>query len=215
MLSRSSHVFIPINTPGSFQLSCWMKSNILLPPSDQYNQFKSKTDSTTWWRHQWKHLPRYWPFVRGIHRSPVNYPHTKTSHAELWCFLWSAPGLNGWVNSHEACDLRRHRAHHDVIVMLWSSLALGNQLDFCNPETAITWHYQLNGYLYTVIKPGQYWGTKQLVVWAIWCILLIYQRPWSDIESVASSIQHSDRMNAGISDNWCWKIYNIHTVIGP
>ena len=23
---------------------------------------------------KWKHLPRYWPFVRGIHRSPVNSP---------------------------------------------------------------------------------------------------------------------------------------------
>ena len=33
---------------------------------------------------------RYWPFVRGIHRSPVN-SLTKASDAELWCFLWSAP----------------------------------------------------------------------------------------------------------------------------
>ena len=24
---------------------------------------------------KWKHFPRYWPFVRGIHRSPVNSPH--------------------------------------------------------------------------------------------------------------------------------------------
>ena len=23
----------------------------------------------------WKHFPRCWPFVRGIHRSPVNSPH--------------------------------------------------------------------------------------------------------------------------------------------
>ena len=34
-----------------------------------------------------KHFPRYWPFVRGIHRSPVNSPHK----GQLWCFLWSAP----------------------------------------------------------------------------------------------------------------------------
>ena len=31
---------------------------------------------------KWKHFPRYWPFVRGIHQA---------SDAELWCFLWSAP----------------------------------------------------------------------------------------------------------------------------
>ena len=24
---------------------------------------------------KWKHFPRYWPFVRGIHRSPVKSPH--------------------------------------------------------------------------------------------------------------------------------------------
>ena len=28
----------------------------------------------------WKHFPRYWPFVRGIHRSPVNSPHKSQ-----WC----------------------------------------------------------------------------------------------------------------------------------
>ena len=39
---------------------------------------------------KWKHFPRYWPFARGIHRSRW-IPRTKTSDAELWCFLWSAP----------------------------------------------------------------------------------------------------------------------------
>ena len=38
---------------------------------------------------KWKHFPRYWPFVRGIHRSRW-IPHTKASDAELWCLLWSA-----------------------------------------------------------------------------------------------------------------------------
>ena len=38
---------------------------------------------------KWKHFPRNWPFVRGIHRSRW-IPHTKASDAELWCFLWSA-----------------------------------------------------------------------------------------------------------------------------
>ena len=38
---------------------------------------------------KWKHFPRNWPFVRGIHRSRW-IPHTKASDAELWCFIWSA-----------------------------------------------------------------------------------------------------------------------------
>ena len=39
---------------------------------------------------KWKHFPRYWPFVRGIHRSRW-IPRTKASDAELWYFLGSAP----------------------------------------------------------------------------------------------------------------------------
>ena len=44
-------------------------------------------------------------------------PLTKASDAELWCFLWSAPWIDGWVNNRGAGDLRRHRAHYDVIMM--------------------------------------------------------------------------------------------------
>ena len=44
-------------------------------------------------------------------------PGTKASDAEHWCFLWSA-WMDGWVNNHEAGDLRRHRAHYDVTVMI-------------------------------------------------------------------------------------------------
>ena len=38
---------------------------------------------------KWKHFPRNWPFVRGIHRSRW-IPHAKASDTELWYFLWSA-----------------------------------------------------------------------------------------------------------------------------
>ena len=31
--------------------------------------------SISWWRHQMKTFPRFWPFVRGIHWSQVNSPH--------------------------------------------------------------------------------------------------------------------------------------------
>ena len=39
---------------------------------------------------KWKHFPRYWPIVRGIHRSSVDSVY-KASDAELWYFLPSAP----------------------------------------------------------------------------------------------------------------------------
>ena len=44
-------------------------------------------------------------------------PRTKASDAELWCFSLICARKNGWVNNGEAGDLRRHRAHYDVMVM--------------------------------------------------------------------------------------------------
>ena len=65
---------------------------------------------------KWKHFPRYWPFVRGIHRSPVNSPHKGQWRGALM-FSLICSWMNAWVNNSEAGDLRRHRAHYDVIVM--------------------------------------------------------------------------------------------------
>ena len=65
---------------------------------------------------KWKHFPRYWPFVRGIQRSPVNSPHKGQWRGALMFTLICAR-INGWVNNGEAGDLRRNRAHYDVIVI--------------------------------------------------------------------------------------------------
>ena len=66
---------------------------------------------------RWKHFPRNWPFVRGIHRSPVNSPH-KGQWREALMFSLIFVWINDWVNNHEAGDLRRYRSHYDVIVMM-------------------------------------------------------------------------------------------------
>ena len=42
---------------------------------------------------------------------------TKASDAEL--FSLTCARINGWVNNGEAGDLRRHRAHYDVSVMIY------------------------------------------------------------------------------------------------
>ena len=39
---------------------------------------------------KWKHFPRYWPFVR-VFTGHQWIPRSKSSDAEPWCFLWSAP----------------------------------------------------------------------------------------------------------------------------
>ena len=63
-----------------------------------------------------KHFPRYWPFVRWIHRPPVNSPH-KGQWRGAFMFSMICAWINGWVYNGEDCDLRRHRAHYVVTVM--------------------------------------------------------------------------------------------------
>ena len=70
-------------------------------------------------------FPRYWPFVRGFHWSPVNSPHKGQWRGALM-FSW----ICVWINNREAGDLRRYRAHYDVIVM--SSTAASLVLDQFN-----------------------------------------------------------------------------------
>ena len=65
---------------------------------------------------KWKHFPLYWPFVRGIHQSPVNSLHKGQWRGALM-FSLICVWINGSVNNREAGDLRRYRTHYDVIVM--------------------------------------------------------------------------------------------------
>ena len=65
---------------------------------------------------KWKTFPRYWPFVREIHRPPVNSPHKGQWRGALM-FSLICVWINSWVNNREAGDLRRYGAHYDVIVI--------------------------------------------------------------------------------------------------
>ena len=82
---------------------------------------------------KWKHFPRYWPFVRRIHRSPVNSLHKDQWRGALMFSLICA-WINGWVNDGEAGYLRRHHAHYDAsVVTIVTSPYLGGR---------IFWKYQ-------------------------------------------------------------------------
>ena len=65
---------------------------------------------------EWKHFPRYWPFVRGIHRSTVNSPRKGRWRGGLM-FCLTGIWILDWVNNREAGDSRRHGSHYDIVVM--------------------------------------------------------------------------------------------------
>ena len=98
---------------------------------------------------KWKHFPRNWPFVRGIHRSPVNSPHKGQWRGALMfsliCF-W----INIWVNNREVGDFRRHRAHYDATAMLCFVVVISSVgVNSCD--------------LFTHILQGNFTGTRAIV----------------------------------------------------
>ena len=66
---------------------------------------------------KWKHCPRHWPYLRGIHRLPRSSLHKCQWHETLM-FYFTFAWTNGWVNNRIAGDLRRHPAHYDVTVKM-------------------------------------------------------------------------------------------------
>ena len=119
---------------------------------------------------KWKHFPRNWSFVRGIHRSPVNSPH-KCQWREALMFSLICAWINGWVNNREAGDLRCGGAHYDVIVMrtwpddcrLQSAWILRFSLQECNVWLSAMYtrtHTHRHVYIYVYI-----WLALEVSIW--------------------------------------------------
>ena len=118
---------------------------------------------------KWKHFPRYWPFVRGVHRWPVNSPHKGQWRTALIYFVcvW----INDWINNRETGDLRRHRAHYDVIVL------------FIVWENAIATSYNLK----------QWWPTSLTLV----CVS--YPQCVNEYQTVCQDVTHQGISYQGLN----------------
>ena len=149
---------------------------------------------------KWKHFPCYWPFVRGIHRSPVNSPHKGQ-----WCgalmFSFICAWINGWDNR-KAGDLRCHHTHYDITVILpwrwYHSFVLSHRFSL------VTGH----GIVYL-----QYWS--DIWCWSCMNILLIFMSVLS-LNGVDGHIlwthwgrdKMADIFQTTFSNAFCWmKMY--------
>ena len=90
---------------------------------------------------KWKHFPRYWPFMRGIHRSPANSPHKVPAtqsfdvffdlrlinrlSKQWWGWWFETPLLTLWrhCNLYSSQLLHRH----------WASVTTAH-CQCCSPE---------------------------------------------------------------------------------
>ena len=105
------------------------------------NVIKWKHFPCSWWRHQMETFSRYWPFVQGIHWSPVNSPHKNQWRGAL-IFSLICTWINGWAIDREAGDLRRYRTNFDVPVMYWP-FVLGIHRWPVNSQCKCQWHEAL------------------------------------------------------------------------
>ena len=97
-------------------LSSWKKNckNITCTTSASIND---TILDVLWWRHQMETFSALLALCAGNSPVPVNSPH-KGQWREALMFSLICARINDWVNNREAGDLRRHRGHYDVIVML-------------------------------------------------------------------------------------------------
>ena len=133
---------------------------------------------------KWNHFPRYWPFVRGIHRSPVTFVRgihrspVNSPHKGQWrgalMFPLICAWTNAWVNNREAGDLRRHRAHYDVIIMIFCLFALYLYDKFVDDigwklRTQKTQQIEIRDYIFAIYHiyniSKKYWDYYVITIW--------------------------------------------------
>ena len=75
---------------------------------------------------KWKHFPRYWPFVRGIHRPPVNSPHKgQWRGALMFSLIWWFETLSRPLWRH--CNASNRWVASTKIIMFFVFLALSRR----------------------------------------------------------------------------------------
>ena len=72
----------------------------------------------TWWRHQMETFSALLAICAGNSSALVHFPHKGQWRGALMISLISA-WINGLVINRVAGDLRRHRAHYDITVMVY------------------------------------------------------------------------------------------------
>ena len=106
---------------------------------------------------KWKHFPRYWPFVWGLH---------KGQWRGALVFSLICAWINGWVNNGEAGDLRCLRAHYGIIVM---TLALRGGLG---------WRHNDRSYMHIILAVGPPTSAMLSELACDWCLRMWVRYAW-------------------------------------
>ena len=112
-----------------------------------------------WFEHydviKWKHFLHYWPFVRGIHWSPVDSPHKgQWCKALMFSLIWAR--TNGWAKilrrpwfEMPSLSLWRHSNGCSIKRSLSST---GKDFNFLPHLEVVLW-YKMQMYFYFIPPP--------------------------------------------------------------
>ena len=139
---------------------------------------------------KWKHMPCYWPFVQGIHRSPHKGQWRGALMFSLIC-AW----INGRVNNGEIGDLRRHRTHYYVTLMV-SCLQRCLIISYrqCKYNCRFTVFIARNRIHWMDFLRRKLYGDISMSIWSFFNHYSIFQRSWTGNTAVC---------NTEYSSNWC------------
>ena len=138
--------------------------------------FKTWYNTTRYWHDdviQCKHFPRYWPFVRGIHRSPVNSTHTgqwrgalmfslicvlnKRLSKRSWGWWFETPPRSLWRHCNDTVDhwsdFALTKKGWAIGCLLWVLIMIWYQT--CHDVTAPCVYSVLDSYLLNNSFPGK------------------------------------------------------------
>ena len=115
------------------------------------NEHRPTRGDPTWWRHQMETFSRYWPFMRGIHRSPVpvpgEFPTQRPVMRSFDVYFDLRPNKRlseqwwGWWFETQSCSLWRHCNDQGQTTNVWSSLRIRRPFCLARP------HHVNNGWV--------------------------------------------------------------------
>ena len=87
---------------------------------------------------KWKHFRGNWPFVRRIHRSPVNSPHSLDVFFDLRLNKWLSKQSWGWWFETLSCPLWRHCNVHCILIWPLPCVQGANIKRLWTPQNVMT-----------------------------------------------------------------------------
>ena len=143
---------------------------------------------------KWIHFPRYWPFVRGIHRSSVNSPDKGQWRGALM-FSFICVWINDWLSWGWWFETPSHQLWRQCIV-----LCLLQIKSLVRKSNCMSIGCRHRKWLHRIDNPFIRWLTKMIAEKSL--LILTYTKAciaiWEQYQAEPLHTWHSDRVKTGL-----------------